>query len=232
MAERMKGLLPLAAAVGILAFLWTWVALNFSFHWVTDGDLGNGLDLPSNFQLMVPAAFVSWAMYFAAGGDNAAARKVAIANVFGAVAALVVDVALAGDRGPPGLLGDRARRGRAGGGPRHVRRRSATGSSSPAPSAPSRPCSSGGSRPGSTTGRREAAAWGTASRRSPHPATAGAGAFGGVISTPYGWVFVSVLVTLTLGVGLGMLSTRLAALLTPKPRAAATEAPPRGSAVA
>ena len=68
MAERMKGLLPLAAAVGILAFVWTWVALNFSFHWLTDGDLGNGLDLPSNFQLMVPAAFVSWAMYFAAGG--------------------------------------------------------------------------------------------------------------------------------------------------------------------
>ena len=90
MAERMKGLLPLAAAVGILAFVWTWVALNFSFHWMTDGDLGNGLDLPSNFQLMVPAAFVSWAMYFAAGGDNAAARKVAIANVFGAVGALAV----------------------------------------------------------------------------------------------------------------------------------------------
>src|SRR3954470_9891408 len=88
MAERMKGLLPLAVAVGILGFLWTWVALNFSFHWITDGDLGNGLDLPSNFQLMVPAAFVSWAMYFAAGGDGGAARKVAIANVFGAVAAL------------------------------------------------------------------------------------------------------------------------------------------------
>ena len=65
-----------------------------------------------------------------------------------------------------------------------------------------------------------------------HPATAGAGAFGGVISTPYGWVFVSVLVTLTLGVGLGMLSTRLAALLTPKPRAVAAEPPPSGTAVA
>src|SRR4029079_19281171 len=90
MAERMKGLLPLAVAVGILAFVWTWVALNFSFHWITDGDLGNGLDLPSNFQLMVPAAFVSWAMYFAAGGDNAAAGKVVIANVFGAVGALAV----------------------------------------------------------------------------------------------------------------------------------------------
>ena len=90
MADRMKGLLPLAAAVGILAFVWTWVALNFTFHWVTSGDLGNGLDLPASFHLILPAAFVSWAMYFAAGGDNAAARKVAIANVFGAVAALIV----------------------------------------------------------------------------------------------------------------------------------------------
>ncbi len=231
MAERMKGLLPLAAAVGILAFLWTWVALNFSFHWITDGDLGNGLDLPSNFQLMVPAAFVSWAMYFAAGGDGGAARKVAIANVFGAVAALIVmwlspaiadlpdfwGIALGvgvlaavlvtfGGLGDwffiPGTFGAFA---------------SvffwwiATGLDNWA---------AGGGGTGNSV------------RSLAHPATAGAGAFGGVISTPYGWVFVSVLVTLTLGVGLGMLSTRLAALLTPKPRAVATEAPPRGSAVA
>jgi hypothetical protein len=231
MAERMKGLLPLAAAVGILAFLWTWVALNFSFHWITDGDLGNGLDLPSNFQLMVPAAFVSWAMYFAAGGDGAAARKVAIANVFGAVAALVVmwlspaiadlpdfwGIALGvgvlaavlvtfGGLGDwffiPGTFGAFA---------------SvffwwiATGLDNWA---------AGGGGVGNTV------------KALAHPATAGAGAFGGVISTPYGWVFVSVLVTLTLGVGLGMLSTRLAALLTPKPRAAAEAPPPRRSAVA
>jgi hypothetical protein len=231
MAERMKGLLPLAAAVGILAFVWTWVALNFSFHWITDGDLGNGLDLPSNFQLMVPAAFVSWAMYFAAGGDGAAARKVVVANVFGAVAALVVmwlspaiadlpdfwGIALGvgvlaavlvafGGLGDwffiPGTFGAFA---------------SvffwwiATGLDNWAP---------GGGGVGNTV------------KALGHPATAGAGAFGGVISTPYGWVFVSVLVTLTLGVGLGMLSTRLAALLTPKPRAVAAEAPPRAGAVA
>ena len=231
MAERIKGLLPLAAAVGILAFLWTWVALNFSFHWITDGDLGNGLDLPSNFQLMVPAAFVSWAMYFAAGGDGAAARKISIANVFGAVAALVVmwlspaiadlpdfwGIALGvgvlaavlvtfGGLGDwffiPGTFGAFA---------------SvffwwiATGLDNWAP---------GGGGAGNTV------------KALGNPATAGAGAFGGVISTPYGWVFVSILATLTIGVGLGMLSTRLAALLTPKPRAVAKEAPPRGSAVA
>ena len=44
MAARVKGFLPLALAIGVLAFLYVEFALNFSFHWVTDGDLGNGLD--------------------------------------------------------------------------------------------------------------------------------------------------------------------------------------------
>ena len=231
MAERMKGLLPLAAAVGILAFAWTWVALNFTFHWVTDGDLGNGLELPANFHLIVPAAFVAWAMYFAAGGDDTAARKVAIANVFGAAAAFVVlwgageiadlpdfwGIALLvavmatvlvvlGGLGDwffiPGTFGAFA---------------SvffwwiATGLDKWAPG--------GGGKGNSVEALGD-------------PATAGAGAFGGVISTPIGWVFVSILATLTIGVLLGMLSTRLAALLTPKPRAVAREAPPQRSAVA
>ena len=46
------------------------------------------------------------------------------------------------------------------------------------------------------------------------PATAGAGAFGGVLSTPYGWVFINVLVTLTIGCLLGIASAKLAAALT------------------
>ena len=32
MAGRMKGLLPLALAIGVLAFLWVEFALNFTFH--------------------------------------------------------------------------------------------------------------------------------------------------------------------------------------------------------
>ena len=57
------------------------------------------------------------------------------------------------------------------------------------------------------------------------PATAGTGAFGGVLSTPYGWVGLNVLVTMLIGVGLGMLSTRLAGAMTPKkqPEAATSE---------
>jgi hypothetical protein len=218
MAERMKGTLPLALSVGVLAFLWTWGALNFTFHWVTSGDLGNGLSLPANFHVMVPAAFVSWAMFFAAGADNLAAAKVAIANIFGAVAALLVIVVASDIAGVPdfwtlglgvGLaalvlvvlsaLGDWY----------FVPATfaafasvffwwTATGLDKWAPG-------------GGGTGNDVAAL--------KDPATAGAGAFGGVLSTPYGWVVVDVLVTLMIGVVLGMLSTRLAAVLTPKPRA-------------
>jgi hypothetical protein len=47
------------------------------------------------------------------------------------------------------------------------------------------------------------------------PATAGTGAFGGVLSTPFTFVALNVFVTLLIGLGFGMLSTRLAALLTP-----------------
>ena len=231
MAERVKGLLPLAASVGILAFLWTWVALNFTFHWVTNGDLGNGLDLPASFHLILPAAFVSWAMYFAAGGDNAAAGKVALANVFGAVAALIVmwggselaglpdfwglavGVGLfAGVLVAMGALGDWFFiPGTFGAFASVFFWWIATGLDKWAPS--------GGGVGNSVQALGD-------------PATAGAGAFGGVISTPYGWVFLNILVTLTIGVALGMLSTRLAAALTPKPRAATPETPPAGSAVA
>jgi hypothetical protein len=52
------------------------------------------------------------------------------------------------------------------------------------------------------------------------PATAGSGAFGGVISTPWGWVWFNTLVTLVCGVILGILSAKIAAALTPKPKAA------------
>jgi hypothetical protein len=231
MAERMKGLLPLAASVAILSIVWTWVALNFTFHWVSSGDLGNGLDLPASFHLIVPAAFVSWAMFFAAGGDNTAARKVAIANVFGASGALVVMFGAGAIADLPvfwafalqvgvvaGLLVGLAALGdwyiipaTIGAVASGLVWWTATGLDKWAP---------GGGGAANTV------------QALGDPATAGAGAFGGVISTPFGWVYVSILATLTIGVGLGMLSTRLAALLTPKPRAVASETPPQGSAVA
>jgi hypothetical protein len=56
------------------------------------------------------------------------------------------------------------------------------------------------------------------------PATAGAGAFGGLISTPWGWVWFNTLVTLVCGIILGIVSAKVTAAITPKPKAAPAEA--------
>lgn len=90
MSSRIKALLPLAVAVAVLTFMWLEVSLNFTFHWVTDGDLGIGLSLPSNFHLVPLAAFVSWAVFFAAGATRRAFTTSALAVTIGAVGALVL----------------------------------------------------------------------------------------------------------------------------------------------
>ena len=89
MGARAKAILPLGVVIGVLSFGWCEVSLNSQFHWITNGDLGVGLALPANFQLIVWIAFVSWGLFFAAGGDTAAFGKIAIASIFGSVAALV-----------------------------------------------------------------------------------------------------------------------------------------------
>ena len=53
---------------------------------------------------------------------------------------------------------------------------------------------------------------------------AGLGAFGGLISTPWQWVWFSTWVTLVCGVILGIISAKVTAAITPKPKAAAPEA--------
>ena len=90
MGARAKAVFPLALVIGVLSFLWTEFALNFTFHWVTNGDnvLGK-LGDPQNFHLILPTAFISWGLFFAAGGDNAAFGKVFLACVIGSVAALI-----------------------------------------------------------------------------------------------------------------------------------------------
>jgi hypothetical protein len=230
MAQRMKGLVPLAVAVAVLGFVWTEVALNFTFHWATSGDLGNGLHLPGSFHLILPAAFVSWAMFFAAGGDNAALKKVSIANVFGTVAALILMIIAPAMADLPDFWAIALWVGLLAGGLVL--------------------CGALGDWffiPGTfaafasvffwwiATGLDHWAAAGGGVGNSVaalgKPATAGAGAFGGVLSTPYGWVFVNILVTLMIGVLLGAASARLAAALTPKPRPV-TDRSPAGSAVA
>src|SRR5262245_1237457 len=89
MTERIKATLPQAVAHRVLAFAWTEFSLNFTFHSFAAGDIPDtGLALPSSFHLVLPAAFVSWGFFFAAGADNAALVKVVAASITGGLAAL------------------------------------------------------------------------------------------------------------------------------------------------
>jgi hypothetical protein len=216
MFARAKATAPLALVIAVLAFIWCELALNLTFHWVTSGDLGNGLSLPSNFHLIVPAGFVAWGFVFAAGADLAAFQKVAVAAVFGTVGALVVMalspqiadlpdfwgislvvalvalvlvlVSAAGDWVyVPAIFGAFAST---------IFWWIATGLD-------------GWAEHGGGVGNSVGALG--------NPATAGTGAFGGVISTPYGWVWVNTLVSLVCGCVLGLLSARLAAMFVRTP---------------
>jgi hypothetical protein len=217
MAARLKGFLPLALVIGVLAFLYVEFALNFSFHWVSDGDLGNGLALPATFHLVVPAAFVAWGMFFAAGGDNAAFAKVAIANVFGVAAALIMIILANATAGLPDFWGISLWVGVMAG---VLVALAALGDWYYIPATFGAFASvvfwwlatglDGWAENGGGVGNSVQALG--------DPATAGLGAFAGVLSTPYEWVAINILATLTIGVVLGIASAKIAAAITPKER--------------
>jgi hypothetical protein len=226
MGARAKAILPLAVVIGVLSFLWTELSLNFTFHWVTVVDNSAAVGIPESFHLILPTAFISWGLFFAAGGDNAAFGKIFIAAVFGCVAALItmplafttadfpdfwgialwvgvfafllVAVLIAGDW-------------------YYV--------------AGTFPCFAavflwwiatgldGWAANGGGTGD-PAAALAPTRAATDLVNTPGAGAFGGLISTPWAWVAISTFVTLVCGIILGLLSGKLAAALTPKPKTA------------
>jgi Protein of unknown function (DUF1097) len=89
MSTKLKLTAPLAITIAVIAFLYVEFAANFSFHWVTDGSLGNGLDMPAKFHLIIPAAFLTWGMFFVLGANNDAVKLVAINTLIGCGAALV-----------------------------------------------------------------------------------------------------------------------------------------------
>ena len=62
------------------------------------------------------------------------------------------------------------------------------------------------------------------------PATAGTGAFGGVLSTPFTFVALNIFVSLLFGCLCGALSVRFAAVLTPKARATSSASSDRVAA--
>ena len=205
MVARLRAIAPLALVIGVLGFLWTEFALNFQFHWVTTDTIpGSGLSVPARFQLIVWLAFLGWGLFFAAGGDSAAFGKVVIASIFGSLGFLTT-VAIAPQIAdipdfwsisliiPHLVLGDWY----------YVSGTFvvfgglfglwvATGIDNWQPN--------GGGI-------------GSGIARLADPATAGTGAFGGVLSTPFYWVWFSGLVSAICGVILGFISAKVAAAL-------------------
>ena len=99
MGTRLKAVVPLVVPIGVLAFLASELALNFTFHWVTvqDGVFGK-FGLPRGLHLVLPAIFVAWGLYFLLGANGAALRKTVIAAVTGCIAAtlgIIIGPALA-----------------------------------------------------------------------------------------------------------------------------------------
>lgn len=224
MGARAKAILPLALVIGLLSFGWCELALNFQFHWVTNGDLpGVGLALPKHFQLIVWIAFVTWGLFFAAGGDNAAFGKICIAAAFGSVAALVTFAVAPQIANLPDFWGISLMVAimafilvalLIAGDWYYV--------------AGTFPCFAACFGWWVSTGLDNWApnggGVGSGLTRLSSPATAGAGAFAGVLSTPFQWVWLSAFVTLVIGAALGLVSAKVTQVVTPRPRAEAAEA--------
>jgi len=222
MGARAQAILPLALVVGILAFLWTEFSLNFTFHWYTVQDHlsgGGSLGLPHSFHLILPTAFIAWGLFFCAGGDNAAFGKIVVASVFGTIAALITMYLSYKTADLPHFWGIALWVGIfafilvailiagdwyyvAGTFPAFAAVFLwwiATGLDGWIPNG-------GGTKD-------SVAAWAA-------KGGTGAGAGAGLLSTTFGWVWFDTLVTLLCGCILGLVSAKVAALITPKPKAA------------
>jgi Protein of unknown function (DUF1097) len=212
MTARIKATLPLAIAIGILAYAWTEFSLNFTFHWFSAADLGNGLGLPSNFHLVLPAAFVSWGFFFAAGADNAALRKVAVASLVGGLAALATMALSSKTAGFPDFWGIALWVGvfaivlvlmSAAGDWHYI----------PATFGAFASVFFWWLATGLDYWFKNGGGVGNSPAALLDSATAGTGAFGGVLSTPYAWVWVSVTASLLCGCALGIASVKLTAVI-------------------
>jgi hypothetical protein len=235
MSHRLKQAVPLAVSVALVAFLWSELTLNFNLHWFTvaDGVFGK-FGLPEKFQLVLPATFVTWGLYYALGADRTAFRNTMIAASTGTVGAIVIMTLGPALAGLPSLWGIALAIAIVGGGLVLV---SALREDGSLPAAPAFVCAAAvlfwwfatgldNYVPGAA-GPHTVAALGLALTK--HPLAAGTGALGGLLSTPWPFVALSVWVSLLFGPVLGAVSRMLAAAPT-RVSASAGQVTPRVTA--
>ena len=218
MSHRLKQAVPLAISVALVAFVWSELTLNFNLHWFTvaDGVFGK-FGLPEKFQLVLPATFVTWGLYYVLGADRAAFRDTLVAACTGTAGAIVIMTLGPALAGLPSLWGIALAIGVVGGGLVLLSAVTADGS---LPAAPAFVCAASvlfwwfatgldNYVPGAA-GPHTVAGLGLALTK--HPLAAGTGALGGLLSTPWQFVALSVWVSLLCGPVLGLVCRRLAAL--------------------
>ena len=217
MSHRLKQAVPLAISVALVAFVWSELSLNFNLHWFTvaDGVFGK-FGLPEKFQLVLPATFVTWGLYYALGADRAAFRSTLIAACTGTVGAIVIMTLGPALAGLPSLWGIALAIAFVGGGLVILSAVTEDGSFA---AAPAFVCAAAvlfwwfatgldNYVPGAA-GPHTVAALGLALTK--HPLAAGTGAIGGLLSTPWQFVALSVWVSLLVGPILGLVCRSLAA---------------------
>jgi hypothetical protein len=216
MSQRLKHAVPLAISIGLIAFVYSELVLNFNLHWFTvaDGVFGK-FGLPEKFQLVLPATFVTWGLYYMLGSDRVALRKTVIAASTGTIGAIVIMTLGPALAGLPSLWGLALAIGLVGGGLVILSALTEDGSFA---AAPAFVCAASvlfwwfatglDNYVPHAAGPHTVAALGLA--LTTHPLAAGTGAVGGLLSTPWQYVALSVWVSLLFGPVLGFVSRALA----------------------
>jgi hypothetical protein len=211
-SARLKTAVPLAISIAVIAFLWSEFALNFNLHWFTVADgVFEKFGLPQKFQLVLPASFITWGLYYVMGANATALRKALVASSTGTLGAIVIMTLGPSLAALPNLWGLAVAIAIVGGG---LVLLDAIAPEGMMPAAPAFACAAavllwwfatgldnyvtGGAGP------HTVAALGLA--LTTHPLAAGTGAVGGLLSTPWQWVALSGWVSLLCGAGLGALS--------------------------
>ena len=218
MSDRLKQTGPLAVSIAVVAFLWSEFALNFNLHWFTvaDGVFGK-FGLPEKFQLVLPASFVTWGLYFALGADRKALRTTLIACTTGTIGAVVIMTLGPSLAALPSLWGIALAIAIVGAGLELLSTLSEDGYLA---AAPAFACAASVLFWWFATGLDTYVAGGKGPHTvaaldlalTKHPLAAGTGALGGLMSTPWSWVAVSTFVALLCGPLLGVVSRSLAAI--------------------